>query len=205
MEKNNIQKILNYYLEYEIYNIANSSQIKVDENNSYIINGNIDIQQAMKELNRIKQNKVISVTEKFIGKKSKDKEKIIKEIIQEIEGLNSEQTNQLQIVTRIKNLIREKAKNIDTKVIENFANQICDIKTTNEFWMYAHNISLTSKNSRRTKKQPLFIFKCQFENEQMKIIDANVNSNTINTILTTVINNEFPNTFIKSNCSHALV
>ena len=41
MEKNNIQKILNYYLEYEIYNIANSSQIKVDENNSYIINGNI--------------------------------------------------------------------------------------------------------------------------------------------------------------------
>lgn len=110
MEKNNIQKILNYYLEYEIYNIANSSQIKVDENNSYIINGNIDIQQVMRELNRIKQNKVVSVAEKFIGKKSKNKEKIIKEIMQEIECLNSEQTNQLQIVTRIKNLIREKAK-----------------------------------------------------------------------------------------------
>ena len=197
MEKNNIQKILNYYLEYEIYNIANSSQIKVDENNSYIINGNIDIQQAMKELNRIKQNKVISVTEKFIGKKLKDKEKIIKEIMQEIEGLNSEQTNQLQIVTRIKNLIREKAKNIDTKVIENFANQICDIKTTNEFWMYAHNISLTSKNSRRTKKQPLFIFKCQFENEQIKIIDANVNSNTINTVLTILLDKEMADVSIE--------
>ena len=33
-------------------------------------------------------------------------------------------------------------------------------------------------------------------------IDAN---STINTILITVINKEFPNTFIKSNCSHALV
>ena len=33
-------------------------------------------------------------------------------------------------------------------------------------------------------------------------IDANT---TINAILIIVINKEFPNTFIKSNCSHALV
>ena len=37
MEKDGTLKILNYYLEYEIYNLANSTQIKTDMNNCYII------------------------------------------------------------------------------------------------------------------------------------------------------------------------
>lgn len=190
MEKNNIQKILNYYLEYEIYNIANSSQIKTSSSNCYIIKGKIDPEQAIKELNKLKQNKIISVTEKFVGKKATNKEIIIQELIKELDCLNSEQANQIQVVSRIKNLIREKIKNADTKIIENFANQICDIKATNEFWMYSHNIGLASKNSKGSKKQPVFILKCEFEDGKIKVMDANVNSATINTVLTILLNKE---------------
>lgn len=190
MEKNNIQKILNYYLEYEIYNIANSSQIKTNSSNCYIIKGEINSKQVIEELNKLKQNNIISVTEKFIGKKAKNKETIIQQVIQELDCLNSEQANQIQVVSRIKKLIIEKIKNIDTKIIENFANQICDIKATNEFWMYSHNISFTSKNNKGSKKQPVFIFKCEYEDGRIKIIDANVNSATINTILTIILDKE---------------
>ena len=41
MEKDQVKKILNYYLEYEIYNIANSSQIKPSKENSYIMKNKI--------------------------------------------------------------------------------------------------------------------------------------------------------------------
>lgn len=190
MEKSNIQKILNYYLEYEIYNIANSSQIKTDLKNCYILKGKIDSKEIIKELNKLKQNKIRSVTEKFIGKRIKDKEGIINEIIQELNNLNSEQSNQIQVVFRIESLLKEKIKNIDTKIIKNFANQICDIKGKNEFWMYSHNMSLINKNSRSSKKLPIFILKCEFENEKIKVIDANVNSETINTILTILLEKE---------------
>lgn len=190
MEKSNIQKILNYYLEYEIYNIANSSQIKTDLKNCYILKGKIDSKEVIEELNKLKQNKIRSVTEKFIGKRINDKEETINEIIQELNNLNSEQSNQIQVAFRIESLLKEKIKNIDIKIIENFANQICDIKGTNEFWMYSHNISLISQNSRRSKKQPIFILRCELENEKIKITDANVNSETINTILTILLEKE---------------
>lgn len=135
MEKSNIQKILNYYLEYEIYNIANSSQIKTDLKNCYILKGKIDSKEVIKELNKLKQNKIRNVTEKFIGKRIKDKEETINEIIQELNNLNSEQSNQIQVAFRIESLLKEKIKNIDVKIVKKFANQICDIKGTNEFML----------------------------------------------------------------------
>lgn len=55
MEKDGTLKILNYYLEYEIYNLANSTQIKTDMNNCYIIKEKIDAGKVLKELNRLKQ------------------------------------------------------------------------------------------------------------------------------------------------------
>ena len=58
MEKDGTLKILNYYLEYEIYNLANSTQIKTDMNNCYIIKEKIDAGKVLKELNRLKQNKI---------------------------------------------------------------------------------------------------------------------------------------------------
>ncbi len=184
MEINDIQKILNYYLEYEIlYNIESSSQIKTDINNCYIIKGKIDPKQVQKEFNRIKQNKIKSVTEKFVGKKINNKELLIKEIIQELDYLDSEQANKMQVVSRIKNLIREKNRNIDEKVVENFANQICDIKATSEFWMYSHNISFANKNNKESKKQPIFILKCEIQDEKIKVMDANLSSSAVNTIL----------------------
>ena len=49
MEKDGTLKILNYYLEYEIYNLANSTQIKTDMNNCYIIKEKIDAGKVLKE------------------------------------------------------------------------------------------------------------------------------------------------------------
>ena len=63
MKPNNVQNILNYYLEYEIYNIAISSQIKEDESNSYIMIGKIDTKQAIRELNKLKLKKIKNITE----------------------------------------------------------------------------------------------------------------------------------------------
>lgn len=197
MQQNMVQKILDYYLEYEIYNIANSSQIKPDSSNCYIMTGKIDINKTKQELNKLRLKKIKSVTEKFIGKRAKNKEELVKEIMQELDYLNSEQTNQLQVVSRIKSLIKEKIKSIDTKVIQNFANQICDIKETREFWMYSHNISFFNKSNEKSKKQPLFVFKCEFENGEIRIIDANVNSVTINTILTILLNKEMADVSIE--------
>ena len=100
MEKDGTLKILNYYLEYEIYNLANSTQIKTDMNNCYIIKEKIDAGKVLKELNRLKQNKIRSVTEKFVGKKVQNKEALI-----------SEQTNKIQVTLKIKLLMEEKIKN----------------------------------------------------------------------------------------------
>ena len=50
MEKDGTLKILNYYLEYEIYNLANSTQIKTDMNNCYIIKEKIDVSKVTKSL-----------------------------------------------------------------------------------------------------------------------------------------------------------
>lgn len=73
MEKDGTLKILNYYLEYEIYNLANSTQIKTDMNNCYIIKEKIDAGKVLKELNRLKQNKIRSVTENLQVKRFKIK------------------------------------------------------------------------------------------------------------------------------------
>ena len=106
MEKDGTLKILNYYLEYEIYNLANSTQIKTDMNNCYIIKEKIDAGKVLKELNRLKQNKIRSVTEKFV-----DKEALINDIIKNLDSLNSEQTNKIQVTLKIKLLMEEKIKN----------------------------------------------------------------------------------------------
>ena len=107
MEKDGTLKILNYYLEYEIYNLANSTQIKTDMNNCYIIKEKIDAGKVLKELNRLKQNKIRSVTEKFVGKKVQNKEALINDIIKNLDSLNSEQTNKIQVTLKIKLLMEE--------------------------------------------------------------------------------------------------
>lgn len=183
MEKDGTLKILNYYLEYEIYNLANSTQIKTDMNNCYIIKEKIDAGKVLKELNRLKQNKIRSVTEKFVGKKVQNKEALINDIIKNLDSLNSEQTNKIQVTLKIKLLMEEKIKKLDSKVAENFANQLCDIKANNEFWLYSHNISFINKNSKVAQKKPIFIFKCELQDEKIMVLDANINSQAINTIL----------------------
>ena len=70
MEKDQVKKILNYYLEYEIYNIANSSQIRPSKENSYIMKNKIVINVASKELERLKNEKIKETSDKFIGKRS---------------------------------------------------------------------------------------------------------------------------------------
>lgn len=190
MEKDGTLKILNYYLEYEIYNLANSTQIKTDMNNCYIIKEKIDAGKVLKELNRLKQNKIRSVTEKFVGKKVQNKEALINDIIKNLDSLNSEQTNKIQVTLKIKLLMEEKIKKLDSKVAENFANQLCDIKANNEFWLYSHNISFISKNSKVAQKKPIFIFKCELQDEKIMVLDANISSQAINTILMILLEKE---------------
>lgn len=190
MEKDGTLKILNYYLEYEIYNLANSTQIKTDMNNCYIIKEKIDAGKVLKELNRLKQNKIRSVTEKFVGKKVQNKEALINDIIKNLDSLNSEQTNKIQVTLKIKLLMEEKIKKLDSKVAENFANQLCDIKANNEFWLYSHNISFINKNSKVAQKKPIFIFKCELQDEKIMVLDANISSQAINTILMILLEKE---------------
>lgn len=183
MEKDKVKKILNYYLEYEIYNIANSSQIKPSKENSYIMKNKIDINLISKELERIKNEKIKKISDKFIGKRSRNKVELINLVIEELNNLNSEQSNQTQITYRIKTMLSEKIKKVPPDVIENFANQLCEIKSSKEFWIYAHNISYIVKNNKDAKKQPIFILKCELDNDKIKVLDVNVNTITINTII----------------------
>ena len=86
--------------------------------------------------------------------------------------------------------MEEKIKKLDSKVAENFANQLCDIKANNEFWLYSHNISFISKNSKVAQKKPIFIFKCELQDEKIMVLDANISSQAINTILMILLEKE---------------
>ena len=197
MEKDQVKKILNYYLEYEIYNIANSSQIKPSKENSYIMKNKIDIKLVSKELERIKNEKIKKISDKFIGKRSRNKDELINLIIEELNNLNSEQSNQTQITYRIKTMLSEKIKKVPPDVIENFANQLCEIKSSKEFWVYAHNISYIVKNNKDAKKQPIFILKCELDNDNIKVLDVNVNTITINTIIKILLDKELSDVTIE--------
>ena len=197
MEKDQVKKILNYYLEYEIYNIANSSQIKPSKENSYIMKNKIDINLASEELERIKNEKIKEISDKFIGKRSPNKAALINLIIEELNNLNGEQSNQTQITYRIKSMLSEKIKKVPQDVIENFANQLCEIKSSKEFWIYAHNISYIVKNNKDAKKQPIFILKCELDNDNIKVLDVNVNTITINTIIKILLDKELSDVTIE--------
>lgn len=45
MRLEDVKNILNYYLEYEIYNIANSSQLKLSKKNSYKLIRSLNVEK----------------------------------------------------------------------------------------------------------------------------------------------------------------
>ena len=194
MDTTNIQKILNYYLEYEIYNIISSSQIKVNNKTCLIIE-DIQKEDIRKALDNLKESKLQEKIEKFIGKNVDNLKELVILIKGELANLDEQQSNKAQIYIGIKNVLNEHFKfNKDEKVIENFIDELCDIKTSKEFLVYAHNISLFKT---KAKKLPLFIFKCKIEIEGINIIDITINVETINTILSVILNKEISDVVIE--------
>lgn len=192
MEEKNVQKILKYYLEYEIYNIANSSQIKINNKTSILMMHNdiLDIEKFSKNINSLKEGKLKEQINKFIGKRVTNKDELVKEIINELDNLDDEQSNIAQISFLIQSLIKEEINyEIKEKTIENFSNKLCEIKTNNDFWLYAHNMTSTSKLD-RAKKIPIFILRCELNEDNIKVLEANVNEETLNKILSILLNKE---------------
>lgn len=195
MGKTNVQKILNYYLEYEIYNIASCSQIKINNKTSIIIKNIQKEKDICEKLDKLKEIKIREKIEKFVGKKVDNKKELVNLIKKELTNLDKEQSNQVQISFRINSLIKENLKyGINEKLIGNFTNELCEIKASQEFWLYAHNISLINKAS---KKLPLFILKCKVENEKINIIETNINQETLNTVLATILNKEISDVILE--------
>ena len=195
MKKNEIQKILNYYLEYEIYNIVNSSKIEVDNKKSFIIKSVSDIKTVYQCLMELKKNKIAQKVEELFGKNATNKTLIIEPLIKELKELEENQANKISVAFRIKSFIKEKLKyKKQDKVIDNFVNKLCDIQTLEEFWVYAHNITIFHKQ--KAKKLPLFIFKCKIEAQNIEIIEVNVNIETLNTILSILFNKEISETVL---------
>ena len=194
MDTTSVQNILNYYLEYEIYNIISSSQIKVNNKTSIIVR-DIKKEDISKKLNDLKEEKLIKRIEKFIGKKTNNLKEIVGLIQEELKNIDEQQSNKAQIYLRIKNVIRDKSNyNKKEKLIENFVDELCDIKTSKEFLLYAHNVSIFNTG---VKKLPIFIFKCIIESERIKVIDTNINVETLNTILSVILNKEIPDVAIE--------
>ena len=52
------------------------------------------------------------------------------------------------------------------------------------------SISLINKNSKVAQKKPIFIFKCELQDEKIMVLDANISSQAINTILMILLEKE---------------
>lgn len=190
-----IKKILNYYLEYEIYNIAVSSQIKTSDKENFIIENSLDMNKIRQNIDKLKDIKLTNKIEKFINKKVSEKEKIKNLIKEELSKIDSEGSNCAQVSFRIVSLIKEYLRTeVKEKAIKSFTDGLCNIKTSNEFWLYAHNISCFSQGqnnkNNNVKKLPIYIFKCKFEDDKINVLNVNINQETLNTILAIILNIE---------------
>lgn len=195
MDISNIQNILNYYIEYEMYNIISSSNIKVNNKTSIIMKDIPEEKVISEMLNRLKEEKSRERIEKFIGKRVNNPKQIVSLIKGELANLDEKQSNKAQIYLEIKNVIKENyGYKTQEKVIEDFINELCDIKTSKEFILYVHNMSLFYTEVR---KLPIFIFKCKIENEVVKVIDIIINVETLNTILSVILNQEISDIVIE--------
>lgn len=184
MEKTNIQKILNYYLEYEIYNIITTSKIKINNKTSLIIKDIQNSKDICENIEKLKERNIRDKIEKFIGIRANNKKEIIDLIEKELINLDKELSNKEQIVFRISSIIKQniqykKGKNFE-KTIDNFSNKICEIMALQEFWLYAYNLSFMKEVA---NKLPIFILKCKIENNEIIILEANINTETLYTIL----------------------
>lgn len=185
MGERNIQSILKYYLEYEIYNILNSNQINIDDKTSFITYDIENYENICKILLELKQAKINQELEDFIGKKAENKQELIKQINNELIELNGEDSNKIQISFRLTSLLGENLKaKLKRKTVENFVSKLCDIKKSREFWLYAHYIIDGAK------KLPLFILKCEIINEEVNVLEVNINKATLNYILSATLEKE---------------
>ena len=117
-----IKKILNYYLDYEIYNIAVSSQIKTSNKENFIIENNLNMSRICSNIENLKDIKLTKKIEKFLNKKVNEKEKVIAIIKEELSNLGNEGSNCAQVCFRIVGLIKEYLKTeVKERTIKSFA------------------------------------------------------------------------------------
>ena len=186
MQDKEIRDILNYYLEYEVYNILNSSQIKIDNKKSFIlsaINGN----EICEVLIKLKHEKIKEELKTILRKDMLNRQQLVDYINLELKSVCEE--NKSQVAFRIEELIKEKINyNLDNKLLKNFTNKLCEIQLYDEFFLYSHNVTYMSENIIR--KLPMFIFRCEIESEDISILEVNINEVTLNTILSVILNKE---------------
>lgn len=192
--KKEIQNTLKYYLEYEISNILNSSELKISKN-SIIVNKEKlqNVKKIKQELENIKEKKLSEKIKQFITGKVKNPEELNKQIIQELIKLEISDVDEIIIMSNIKNKIKEnlyEKVNIKEKAIENFIYKLCDIIQSQEFYLYSHYITYINnqnQNYKEVKNLPIFIFNCDIYENDIRIIEVNVNPETLNIILSVIL------------------
>lgn len=193
MEITNTQKILRYYLEYEIYNILNISQIKLDNETSFVVE---KMQDIRKNLEKIKETKIKNEIKKIVGKRGVNQQELLNQINLKLIGLYSDESNKLKIVSEVENLIQGRlGNNINKNAIKNFSEEVCNIKNIQEFWLYAHNITYMSNGS--IQRLPIFILKCILEDAEVKVLEVNINKESVNKILSAVLEKELSDVVIE--------
>ena len=196
MENVNVKKVLGYYLEYEIYNIVNSSKIKINNRTSMVVSDLLNYKCVSDDVHKLKEFKIRDRFEKFVGKRVADKKVLLQSVYNELLALDDELSNKVQVVFRVASLFKEYIRDQKfEKSIDNFANELCDIIATQEFWLYAYNVSFINKNW--VNKLPLFIFKCKLDGDVLDVLEVNVNLETLYTILAVILDKEISDVMLE--------
>ena len=187
--KKAIPNILKYYLEYEISNILNSSELILSDQSMILTKE--EIKNVKQEIAKIKEKKIEEKIKKFIGRKAKNIEELKTEIKQELLKLELSDEDEILIMGNIKNKIKEslyEKVNIKEKALENFIYYLCSIMQSQQFYLYAHYITyINSKKSEDVKQLPIFIFTCEIDGNNIEILESNVNPETLNILLSVIL------------------
>lgn len=191
-----MQEILKYYLEYEIYNLMSNEKIKIKNQTCVILDKKENKTSINNYLKKLKQLKIEDEVNSFVLAKLKGKKEIAKQIYKELKNLNEFETNKAQITLRIKLLIKDAMeKSINENYIDNFIDELCQINSLQEFYIYAHNLTSVNEDNNQknsnVEKYPIFIFKCKIDNEEIKVLEVNVNENALNKIISIAKGREF--------------
>ena len=190
MDNKMIIDILEYYLKYEVYKILNSSEISVCQDD--IIQSDLNNIDSILEV--LKQNKISKELNNLIGEKLQDIQKVKTQVLMELDNGVDIVENRLDIFEKLKKIIEENInykKDVKyEKVILNSINKILDIASLNEFFLYSHFVIYYGEHKDEIKRLPIFIFKCEKNDGETKVLEVNVNNEAIKTIISKIFDRE---------------